>query len=49
MSNVGWWDEVGQHINLTNIPGPQKSKREIISVLGNNGMGSDINTRKEDN
>ena len=34
-------DEVGQHVNLTNIPGPQESNRYIISVLGNDGMGSD--------
>ena len=31
--------EVGQHINLTNIAGPQESKREIFSVLGDDGMG----------
>ena len=41
--------KVGQHVNLTNIPGSQVSKREISSVLGNDGMGSDIHTRKEDN
>ena len=42
-------DEVGQHVNLTNIPGPQKSKREIIYVLGNYGMGLYMHTRKEGN
>ena len=31
--------EVGKIVNLTNIPGPQESKIEIISVLGNYGMG----------
>ena len=31
--------EVGQHNNLTNIAGPQESKREIFSVLGDDGMG----------
>ena len=31
--------EVGQHINLTDIAGPQESKREIFYVLGDDGMG----------
>ena len=42
-------DEVGQNVNLTNIPVPQESKKEVISILGNDGMGSDIHTRKEEN
>ena len=41
-------DEVGQHVNLTNIPVPQESKRDTISVLVNDGMGSDTHTRKEE-
>ena len=32
-------EEVGQHVNRTNILGPQESKIDIISVLGNDGMG----------
>ena len=45
-------DEIGQHIVPTNIPrysGPQESKIDIISVLGNYGMGSDMHKIKEDN
>ena len=29
--------------------GPQESKRDIISILGNYGMGSDMHTRKKEN
>ena len=43
------YDEIGQHINLTNIQGPKKSKIEIMSVLVNYMMDSDIHTIKEDN
>ena len=42
-------DEVGQHVNLNNITGPQESNIDIIYVLGNDGMGLDMHTRKEDN
>ena len=45
-------DEIGQHIIPTNIPrysGRQESKIEIISVIGNYGMGSDMHKIKEDN
>ena len=42
-------DKVGQHFNLTNIPGPKQSNREIFYVLGNDGIGSDIHTRMEEN
>ena len=43
------YDDFGKHVNLTNIPGPQESKRGIISVIGNNGIVSDMHTRKEYN
>ena len=39
-------DEVGQNVDLNNIPGPQESKKEIIYVLGNDRMGSDMHTIK---
>ena len=42
-------DKVGKHTSPTKIPIPQEPKREIISVLGNNGMGLDIYTIKGDN
>ena len=45
---VSGGDEVVQHFSPTNIPGPKYPKRDIISVLGNNGMGSDMHTRKEE-
>ena len=37
-------DEIGKHVNLTNITGPQESKRGIIYVIVNDCMGSDIHT-----
>ena len=37
--------EVGQYFIPTNIPGPQESKREIISALGSYEMVSDTHTR----
>ena len=40
-------DEADQYISPTNIPGPQEPKIDIMRVLGNNGMCSDIRTRKE--
>ena len=45
------YDEMRSDNTLTSLiyQDHKKSKREIISVLGNNGMGSDINTIKEDN
>ena len=43
------YDEVGHYVNLTNIPGPQESERDIISVLGNYGKGLYSHTREEDN
>ena len=43
------YDEVGQNVNLTNIPERQESKIEIISILGSDGMGSNIHKRKVDN
>ena len=39
-------DEVGHHISPTNMPVTQETKRDIIYVLGNNGMGLDIYTIK---
>ena len=42
-------DEVGQHVNLNNTSGPQETNRDIISVLGNDGMVSDMHTRNEEN
>ena len=42
-------EEVSQHVRPTNITGPQESKIYIIYILGNDGMGSDMHTRKEDN
>ena len=44
-----WYDEVGQHLSPTNIPGPQEPKIDIIYVLDNNGMGLDMDTRTEYN
>ena len=35
-------DEVGQHVIPTIVTGPKELKREIIYVLRNYGMGSDI-------
>ena len=43
------YDEVGQQVVPTNLLGPHGSSREIGSILVNNGMGSDINTRKKEN
>ena len=42
-------DDIGQYVIPTNIPGPQEPKRDIASVLTNNGLGSDMHTIKEDN
>ena len=39
-------DEAGKQVNYTNIPVQQTPKREIIIVGGNNGMSSDMCTRK---
>ena len=41
-------NEVGQHINLINIPGPQESNRDIIAVIGKYGMVSDMHKIKDD-
>ena len=41
--------DIDQHASLTNIPGPQESKRDIIYVLVNDGMVSDMHTINEDN
>ena len=41
--------EIDQHVILTNIPVPQESKREIISGIGNYGMGSGMHTRNKEN
>ena len=41
-------NEVGQNVNLTNISVTQESKRYIISVLGNDSIGSFIHTIKEE-
>ena len=35
-------NEIGQHIIPTNIPVPQESKIDIIYVLGNYRIGSDM-------
>ena len=42
-------DEVGQHVIPTNLPGPQESNRDKISVLGKYDMVSDMYERKEEN
>ena len=42
-------DEVSQHVNSTKILRQKIPKTEIIFDRGNNGMVSDIRTRKEDN
>ena len=43
---MSWDDEFGQHVIFTNIPQPEESNIEIISVLFNYGMVSDMYTRK---
>ena len=42
-------DDVGQHVNLNNMPGPKKSKRDKMYVLGNYGIGLYMHKRKEYN
>ena len=46
---VSGGDEGGQHVIPTNISRPQESKICIIYALGNDGMGSDMHTKKENN
>ena len=40
-------DQIGQQISATNITGPQESNRDVISVIGDDDMVSDMHTRKE--
>ena len=38
--------DIGLHVIFSNTPVPQEPKRNIITVLGNNGISSDMRTRK---
>ena len=40
-------DDICQQVIPTNQPGPQESKREKISVIVNDGIGSDMHKRNK--
>ena len=42
-------DKVGQNVIPATITVSQESKREIISGIGNYGMGSGMHTRNKEN
>ena len=46
---ISGYDDIGQHVGPTNIPGPQESTIDIIYVLGSDVVASYMNTTKEDN
>ena len=41
-----WDDDIGQHGIPTNTPETQETNRNVISVIGNNGMSLDMVTIK---